>query len=393
MGFLSGRMAFTRFQVQGPALRQFGDEQIQTLQKFAIGQIETAAAEIATVGFLGGRHLFDLDFGLEKNVINGALHASIRIDTNKVPGPLRKAWLEMELAAAAVDNPSGRPTRAQRQQAQEAVQARCEEESGSGRFCRMQQIPFLWDAGQETLYCGSSSPTVHEHLRELLERAFGLELAQITSGTLAEQLAAAKGWSKAFDKLAPSRFSAADSVEQVAWLTQQPESVDYLGNEFLLWLWWCLETQSEVISLPDGTSVTGMLNRSLALECPRGETGKESMTADAPTRLPESIQAIRGGKLPRKTGMTLVRNGEQYDFGLQAESLAVSGAAIQSTEDDKGRGALDERVESIRRLSETVDLLFEAFCVRRLGRGWRGDLEQIQGWLQKGPPASKRRAS
>ena len=136
MGFLSGRMAFARFQVQGKAPRQFGEEQIQTLQKFAIGQIETAAAEIAAVGFLAGRHLFDLDFSLEKNAINGALHAAIRIDTNKVPGPLRKAWLEMELSAGAAENPSGRPTRAQRQQAQEAVQARIEEEIGSGRFRR-----------------------------------------------------------------------------------------------------------------------------------------------------------------------------------------------------------------------------------------------------------------
>lgn len=392
MGFLAGRMTFERLQVQGASPLPFGDEHMQVLEKFAIGQIEAASAEAPVVGYLGGRHLFDLNFDLEKNVINDALHASIRIDTNKVPGPLRKAWLEMELSPLAAENDSGRVTRAQRQQAQEAVQARCEAEIGSGKFRRMQQVSFLWDAPHEILYCGSSSPTVQEHLRELFENAFDLELTRMTAGSLAEQLAAAKGWSKGLDKVSPSPFSPAGATDQIDWLAAQPESVDYLGNEFLLWLWWWLETKSESVSLPDGTSVTGMLNRTLVLECPRGETGKESITAEAPTRLPEALQAIRGGKLPRKVGMTLVRDGEQYDFVLQAESLTISAAAIQSAEDEKGHGALEERIAGIRRLSETVDLLFEAFCARRLGRKWSSDLEAIQGWLQKGSSASKRRA-
>ena len=164
-------------------------------------------------------------------------------------------------------------------------------------------------------------------------------------------------------------------------VTEQPDSVDYLGNEFLLWIWWWLETQSESVSLPDESSVTGMLNRTLMLECPRGESGRETITADAPTGLPEALQAVRTGKLPRKMGMTLVRDGEQYDFVIQAESLSLAGAAIQSDGNDRGRGALEERVAAIRRLSETVDLLYSAFLECRLGRKWGTNLPQIQAWL------------
>ena len=392
MGFLSGRMTFERFQIQGQSPKQFGEEHIELLRKFAIGQIEAATEDGSTIGFLGGRHLFDLDFDLEKNVINDALHATLRIDTHKIPGPLRKAWLEMELAALAAASPTGRVTRAQRQEAKESVQARCEEEIRTGRYRRMQAVPFLWDAAQNVVYCGSSSPGVHEHLRALLENAFGLEFTRVTAGILAEQLAGEQGWTKAFDKLSPSGFSPAGATEQISWLSEQADSVDYLGNEFLLWLWWWLETQAEEISLSDETLVTGMLNRTLALECPRGETGKETITAEAPTRLPEALQAARSGKLPRKVGMTLVREGEQYELVLQAESLAVGAAAIQTEENEKGRGALEERVAAIRRLSETLDLLFEAFCARRLSRKWDGELEQIQNWLQTAAPAPKRRA-
>lgn len=392
MGFLSGRLTFERFQTKGKSPRQFGEEHIRTLEKFAIGQVEAASIEAPSIGFLAGKHLFDLNFDLEKNVINDALHAAIRVDTSKIPGPLRKAWLEIELANLAADSPNGRVTRAQRQEAQEAVKARCEEELASGRFRRMQQVPFLWDAAQKTVYFGSSSPALQEHLRVLFETAFDLELRRVTAGTVAETLAESKGWSKAFDKLAPSPFSPDSATEQVDWLGQQPDSVDYLGNEFLLWLWWWLETQSDSISLSDESKVTGMLNRTLALQCPRGESGKESITADAPTRLPESLQALKSGKLPRKVGMSLVRDGEQYDLVLQAESLAVGAAAIESPDREKGRSALEERVAAVRRLSETIDLLFEAFLAQRLGRKWNEPLDSIQTWLQKGRPALQRKA-
>lgn len=392
MGFLSGRMTFERFQVQGKSPRQFGQEHIQQLEKYAIGQIESATLEAPSTGFIAGKHLFDLKFDLEKNVILDTLHAALRIDTAKVPGPLKKAWFEMELALLAAENSSGRPTRAQKQQAKEAVQARCEEEIKAGHFRRMQQVPFLWNTSQEIVYCGSSNTNSQEHLRGLFETAFSVELKRITAGTLAMQLAAEQHWMTALNNVSPSSFSPSQETSHVAWLTDQPDSVDYLGNEFLLWLWWWLETQGESIELPDETEVTGMLNKTLSLECPRGESGRETISAEAPTRLPEALHAVRSGKLPRKMGITLVREGEQYDFVLQAESLSLNGAAIQADGDDRGRGALEERVTSIRRLSETIDLVYTAFLGRRLGRQWDADLTAMQTWLESESRKSVRRA-
>ncbi|MCA1806911.1 MAG: hypothetical protein LC687_03475, partial [Actinobacteria bacterium] len=74
------------------------------------------------------------------------------------------------------------------------------------------------------------------------------------------------------------------------------------------------------------------------------------------------------------------RFGQQYDLVLQAESFAISGAKIHVDENDTDH-QLDDRIDAIRSLNETVDLLFHAFCARRVGREWAKDHEKIRHWL------------
>src|SRR6185437_15416158 len=124
-------------------------------------------------------------------------------------------------------------------------------------------------------------------------------------------------------------------------------------------------------------------------------SGKETITADSPVRLPEARHGIASGKLPRKTGLLLVRDGIQHEFVLQAETLAVSGARTQLSGNGDAVGGLDaaERIEALRHLSETIDLLFGAFCKRRLSSGWPRELDQIRLWLRKQPGDSRKTAA
>ncbi len=75
--------------------------------------------------------------------------------------------------------------------------------------------------------------------------------------------------------------------------------------------------------------------------------------------MPEAFRALQSGKLPRKAGLILVRHGAQYELTLQAETLAVSGLALPKIEEARGHELQCARVDSLRHLVETLDLLYE----------------------------------
>ena len=379
MPFLRGSLAFQRFSVTGFEAERFGDEHIEILSKHAAGKFQTASEENVSVGFLGGEHLFDQDFDHSKNLINEAIHFSARFDTNQIPSAYRAAWLQMELAGIAKDSETGVITKAQRKEAKEAVEQRCETEAATGKYRKMQSFPMLWDYANELLYFGGSVGTAGRHCLDLVERAFGVELRHWSAGSLAEQWGIDNELYGEVDDLQPVSFVSGQTMGSHKWSNEHSQSPDFLGNEFLMWLWWTLENQTDTITLADDSKVTVMLAKTLSLECPLGESGKESISAESPVKLPEAMQAIRSGKLPRKAGMTIVREDRQFDLTLQAESFGISGAKIHLEEDEEFDD--DDRIDAIRQLSETMDLMFETFLGRRTGKDWKKDLKAIGGWL------------
>jgi len=385
MGFLSGSMTFESFRIGGAQPAHFGPEHVEILQEHAIGESKSFSSDQARVGFLAGDHLLDYGFDLEKNVFGDALHFAVRIDTSQVPAAIRRAWLQLELAMLNTDSPGRRPTKAQRQEAKDAVEARCEEAARGGQFLRMQQFPVLWDAKNGLLYCGGTSAAAIDVCADLLSKAFELELSRLSSGKLALEWATASRHVGALNNAVPANFRGDGARAEIAWWDGDGDNYDFLGNEFLLWLWWHWETQGDTIKLSDDSEVTGMFAKTLILECPRGESGKGTISAQDPTDLPEAAQAIRSGKLPRKAGLMLVRHGEQYELTLQAETFAVGGAKVLIDEDAEGRGIAEGRIERLRGLKETLDLLFQAFCERRIGKSWAGDLGHMQSWLNTKP--------
>ncbi len=386
MSFLSGTVSFSRFHVLGGSPKRLDENLLEKFRANAIGRQHIMTADNEEVGWLGGRHLLDLEFDIEKNIILDSLHFGMRIDASRIPPDLMRAYVEMEIDALRDNNGNSRIHPRMRRQATTAARRRAEREIKDGKYRRLRQFPMLWDTRDDVLYVAATQPAVLERLHPLFKTTFNKRLEQMTAGYLGFLSAEEKGTTRKIDDLRPSQFvDIPDGRQQpeVYWTSHDAGSRDYLGNEFLLWLWHTLNTESDTIALPDGTEVAVLIVKQLVLECPLAESGKEVITCDGPTQLPESRRAIQTGKLPRKAGLLLSRQGSQYELTLQAETFNISTATLPKIEaDGNGRARVEERVEQIRHMSETVDLMFETFLTHRLSAAWQNTHKQMTAWLK-----------
>src|SRR5207253_1048602 len=110
MGFFTGRATCMRFRVGGRALRTFETEHLDRLAAHAIGKQRVASSDGSQAGWIAGDHVLDTSFDLAKNVINDTLHVAMRVDEQKMPSDLLRAYYQLELQALAAANPSGHPS-------------------------------------------------------------------------------------------------------------------------------------------------------------------------------------------------------------------------------------------------------------------------------------------
>ena len=111
MGFLSGRVTYTRYRVSGdepPAVRRGAPGAGRAARRSA----GTARATRPTASRSAGPAATTSStssFDLAKNVVNDALHLAMRVDTDKIPGSLLKAYTRIETDARAKVEPERLP--------------------------------------------------------------------------------------------------------------------------------------------------------------------------------------------------------------------------------------------------------------------------------------------
>lgn len=377
MGFTKGTVSFQRF--KAPAVKAFERDHIDRLENHRAGRQKIASADGIETGWAAGSHVLDTAFALEKNVYPDHLLFDFWVERDRIPGDKLKAYTQIEVAALAKNNPSGFPSARNKREAKEAARERLEQEAKDGRYKKAQVIPVCWDGREGIVYFGSPSPSHVSRFCSLFEQTFHVGIERLTAWKCAGEFAAETS------EASPSAFLPLATPQDYIWIADE-SCRDWLGNEFLLWLWFYLDNINDTISLPDKSEVCSMFVRHLGLDCPRGIAGKDVFSSDGPTRLPEARRAIAAGKLPRSAGLTLVRHDQQYQFRLNAETFAVSGGKLPKAPDDvtETRAKIEDRLGSLRELGSTIDLLYQFFLDMRLRPMWKDVLGEMQEWLTRG---------
>ena len=268
-------------------------------------------------------------------------------------------------------------------------------------------IPLLWDLRSGTLLCGSSGNTVIEHLVRQMRQAFAVELDYLSAGTLAADLIKQEGRSRDYEDLHPSAFTdpPADTagveaddedgpgqtaVPAVPWVARAVDLKDFLGNEFLMWLWWTVETRGGNVAVgqagrdDDGERVSVAIDKALDMDCAWERTGKQTLRGENPTRLPEAADALATGKWVRKAGLIVADAEHQWELTLQGDTMTVGAASLP--EDEAGeastpREAVERRLALILELASVLDRLYGAFLGRRASGPWSTDRQAMRKWI------------
>ncbi|MGD0390427.1 MAG: hypothetical protein ABSC42_15900 [Tepidisphaeraceae bacterium] len=378
-----------RFAVTGDQPKSIDQSLLDALALHKLAPAQEGVPADVEYGWCGGRHVLDGQFDFERNVYNDALSFALRVDTNRLPAELSLAYKLMEEESVTASNPSGFISKKQKKTAKETLSQKIEQELRSGKFRRSRLTPVLWDLPAASVYSPASGATA-EKLMELFERSLGLELQPLSAGSLALKMLESRGRRRDYEDFRPTRFVLADGGErqypEYPWTAKGPQPKDFLGNEFLLWLWHEADHNDGVIKT-ESTQVSLFIDKSLDLDCAYGLTGRDILRGPGPSRMPEAKDALRTGKLPRKMGL-LLDPGEQFALTLNAESLAMTSAHLPEVEDAQSpRAVFEERVTLLRDLWRAIDSLFETFLKRRSSAGWEARTAAIRKWIRQAPQA------
>jgi len=390
MGFASGTVTFKRFTVQGQLLDNADEGLLEKLAAHAINADALQTMDQTFYGWTTGEHILDTRFDLAKNFVADGLHFALRIDTNKPPADLVRSYQAMHeqaiLEAAGKDFLSKVERREARRQAIDQADA----EARAGAFRRMKQVPVFWDLKRGEVYLGSAASTTVEHFMTLFDATFERSLMPLGSGELAARWANRSGAVSAFDDCEPAHFvnppeGGEAREEQIANLNEAG-SRDFLGSEWLMWLWYASHVETPDVANARGQSVTVLFEKTLQLECAFRMSGSMALSAESPTRLPEAQVALVGGKRPVRAGLQVAVGGNVFGVAIRGDAMNFSGIKLPPPEDPKNPQAIfEERIEYIRDLIDGMDALYAAYLKRRLSpRKWPTTLNAMRNWIATG---------
>ncbi|HKJ97767.1 MAG TPA: hypothetical protein VJ959_02505 [Desulfotignum sp.] len=163
----------------------------------------------------------------------------------------------------------------------------------------------------------------------------------------------------------------------------------FLGNEFLTWLWFVIETDQDMTQIMASKDpVAFCIGNSLVLENTLGDKSKEKITIKGDRAgLEEGTTALKkGAKVTEMNLVCTIGQEEEYTFTIKGESFNITGlktpAAGGDGSDDELEGMVIEKALLLFRITQVIDTLFLAYLDQRIADDWKNKgLSQMRAWI------------
>jgi hypothetical protein len=386
MPFDRGTVSYRRFALEG-----WSTPPSEALLESLKAAARVDEGEGPGAGWTAGEHLFDADFSPHRNLFGVDLLAAVRLDSDRVPSEVKRAYL---LSAMAEEMAAADADRTSRKRARDTAMRRCDAEVAEGRWRRRKLVPVLAAFDRKVALVPAKGDAVTTAVRTLLEESLACSATALSSGSLAVRLADGVGLAGAASDAEPETLGPGEGGDGQEGRPSPPwcdesHPMDFLGNAFLLWAWWKSERDA-----PADEHGTVILRKAIEFACPWDSTGSVVVRSDDPAARLEVRTAMRCGKWPRRAGLILAREGEAWEFTLHADRWEVSGLRLAAPEAAPAsrREAIEGRLEGIRAFDAALVDLYSSFLRERLGPSWSAARASLARWVRESKPRITREA-
>ena len=174
--------------------------------------------------------------------------------------------------------------------------------------------------------------------------------------------------------------------------------MDWLGPEFLTWLWWRAGVSPEFVEKTlggkagrgDPASLYVHVDEFLELRGERAAARRTSLRAGMPGASAEGKVALRHGKVVTAARLLFARGEEETSLTLKAEDLDLSSVKLPGIDSADAEERLAASLSAARRVYDDVDLCFRAFLEIRCTDRWEAESEKMRAWV--GAPSDEEKS-
>lgn len=161
------------------------------------------------------------------------------------------------------------------------------------------------------------------------------------------------------------------------------ETRRFLGNEFMMWLWFKSETHDGLMELEEHGPVEVVYDDRLVLEAYLAETERNTLKGGSPAYSPEAKVALQHGKRVSRAKLRVVKDGREWTFTFKSEGMDYTSVKIPSVLSKKQEEKFYERMYLLEELEEIMDALYEEFMTIRLSEGWDKQMvPAMKKWIE-----------
>jgi hypothetical protein len=161
----------------------------------------------------------------------------------------------------------------------------------------------------------------------------------------------------------------------------------FLGDEFLTWTWYLVETKPDVFRSADPDCTTLEIGNRVVLENRRSKSVERISIRGDEAGLEEGKLALKKGALVTELSLVFKTGEHQWSFSIKGESLNVSSLKTPGPSQPQSQEEMEifliDRAGQLNKILLFVQNLYKMFIQARVANSWASkEVPSISKWVR-----------